>query len=187
MARIDLQFNHFLVRDEEPLLFHTGMRRMFPEVREAVARASWIRQAFAGSVGVTSRWTNAAPSTSGSRLRRAHRPPAARSGAMVNVQDFASRPPRGRARNEVIETGNHRFRFIPTPHLPHGWDAGVLFEESSRLLLCSDLFHQVGDREPVTTDDVVQRWGHAMAVDQAHPVLMDYMPYTPATRARLED
>jgi flavorubredoxin len=105
----------------------------------------------------------------------------------VNLEDFAARVPRGLARDEVIETGRHRFRFVPTPHLPHGWDAGVLFEENSRLLLCSDLFHQVGDREPITSDDVVGRWGHAMELYQAHPVLMDYMPFTPATRARLED
>jgi flavorubredoxin len=186
LPQIDLQFNHFLVRDEEPLLFHTGMRRMFPDVRDAVARIldpaslRWISWSHfeVDECGALNDWLAIAP-----RAQAA----CSQVGALVNIEDFASRPPRGLTRNEVIETGSHRFRFIPTPHLPHGWDAGVLFEESSRLLLCSDLFHQVGDCEPVTTDDVVGRWGHAMELYQAHPVLMDYMPYTPATRARLED
>jgi flavorubredoxin len=186
VPQIDLQFNHFLVRDEEPLLFHTGMRRMFPEVREAVARVldpatmRWISWSHfeVDECGALNDWLAIAP-----RAEAA----CSQVGALVNVQDFAIRPPRGLTRSDLIETGRHRFRYIPTPHLPHGWDAGVLFEESSGLLLCSDLFHQVGDREPTTTDDVVARWEHAMALYQAHPVLMDYMPFTPATRARLED
>ena len=76
---------------------------------------------------------------------------------------------------------------MPTPHLPHGWDAGVLFEEADRILLCSDLFHQLGDVEPVTSGDVLGRWANAISTYQNHPVLMDYMPFTPGTRARLED
>ena len=64
-------------------------------------------------------------------------------------------------KDEVIETGRHRYRFVPTPHLPHGWDAGVLFEETSGVLLCSDLFHQLGDVEPVTSADVLGRWDAA--------------------------
>jgi flavorubredoxin len=185
VPQIDLQFNHFLVRDEEPLLFHTGMRRMFPDVRDAVARVldpatiRWISWSHfeVDECGALNDWLAIAP-----RAQAA----CSQVGVLVNLEDFAARRPRGLTRDEVIDTGRHRFRFIPTPHLPHGWDAGVLFEENSRLLLCSDLFHQVGDREPMTTDDVVGRWGHAMELYQAHPVLMDYMPYTPATRARLE-
>ena len=70
---------------------------------------------------------------------------------MVNMQDFANRPPRALKPGEVLQTGRHRFRWVPTPHLPHGWDAGVLFDESNRVLFCSDLFHQIGKLEPVTT------------------------------------
>jgi len=181
-----LEFAQFLVRDEEPLLFHTGMRRMFPEVRDAVARVldpgsiRWISWSHfeVDECGALNDWLAIAP-----RAQAA----CSQVGVLVNLQDFAARAPRGLSRDEVIDTGRHRFRFIPTPHLPHGWDAGVLFEENSRLLLCSDLFHQVGDREPVTSDDVVGRWEQAVQLYQAHPVLMDYMPFTPATRARLED
>jgi hypothetical protein len=108
-------------------------------------------------------------------------------GAAVNIEDFADRPPRGLAKDDVVETGRHKYRFVPTPHLPHGWDAGVLFEERSGVLLCSDLFHQLGDVEPVTSADVLDRWDAAIAAYQAHPVLMDYVPLTPATRRRLNE
>jgi hypothetical protein len=108
-------------------------------------------------------------------------------GAAVNIDDFANRPARGLSKDDVIETGQHRYRYVPTPHLPHGWDAGVLFEEKSGVLLCSDLFHQVGDVEPVTSADVLGRWDAAVAAYQQHPVLMDYMPLTPATRRRLDE
>jgi len=182
----DLQFNHFLVRDEEPLLFHTGMRRMFGDVRDAVARLidpssiRWISWSHfeVDECGALNDWLAIAP-----RAQAA----CSQVGAMVNLEDFAARPPRGLTRDEVVETGRHRFRYIPTPHLPHGWDAGVLFEETDRVLLCSDLFHQIGDVEPITGADVVGRWGQAVEAYQSHPVLMDYMPFTPNTRARLED
>jgi flavorubredoxin len=181
----DLQFNHFLVRDDEPLLFHTGMRRMFPEIRDAVARLidvpslRWISWSHfeVDECGALNEWLVAAP-----RAQAA----CSQVGAMVNLEDFASRPPRGLAPDDVLETGRHRYRYVPTPHLPHGWDAGVLFEETDRVLLCSDLFHQIGDREPLTSGDIVGRWDAAMATMQAHPVLMDYVPFTPKTRDRLE-
>jgi hypothetical protein len=76
---------------------------------------------------------------------------------------------------------------VPTPHLPHGWDAGVLFEEKSGVLLCSDLFHQIGDVEPVTSTDILGRWDAAIAAYQEHPVLMDYVPLTPGTERRLNE
>lgn len=186
VPQIDLQFNHFLVRDEEPLLFHTGMRRMFPEVRDAVAKVvdpaslRWISWSHfeVDECGALNEWLEVAPRAQAVCTQV---------GAMVNLQDFANRAPRGLGPDEVIDTGRHRYRLVPTPHLPHGWDASVLFEETAGILLCSDLFHQLGDREPITTDDVVGRFAHAIAAYQAHPVLMDYMPFTPQTRRRLED
>ena len=181
----DLQFNHFLVRDDEPLLFHTGMRRMFPEVRDAVARLidpaalRWISWSHfeVDECGALNDWLAIAPQAQAA---------CGTVGAMVNVQDFASRPPRALSAGETIDTGRHRFRWVPTPHLPHGWDAGVLFEERDRVLLCSDLFHQLGNTEAITGADVVGRWAHAIEAYQQHPVLMDYVPFTPKTRARLE-
>ncbi len=186
VPQIDLQFNHFLVKDEEPLLFHTGMRRMFPEVLEAVRRLldpaslRWISWSHfeVDECGALNEWLDAAPRAQAVCTEV---------GALVNIQDFATRAPRGLARGETIATGRHRFRLVPTPHLPHGWDACVLFDETDRTLLCSDLLHQTGDREPMTTGDVVDRFERALVQYQAHPVLMDYMPYTPQTRARLEE
>ena len=137
----DLQFNHFLVRDDQPLLFHTGMRGMFPGVREAVAKLidpaelRWISWSHfeVDECGALNEWLAVAPQAT---------PVCGETGAMINIADFSNRPPRGLKPDEVLETGRHRFRFVPTPHLPHGWDAGVLFEETERVLLCSDLMHQ---------------------------------------------
>lgn len=186
VPQIDLQFNHFLIRDDEPLLFHTGMRKMFPEVREAVARVldpatlRWISWSHfeVDECGALNEWLSVAPHA---------QPVCSQVGALVNISDFANRPPRGLAKDEVIDTGRHRYRFVPTPHLPHGWDAGVLFEETTGVLLCSDLFHQLGDVETVTSGDVLGRWDAAVAAYQQHPVLMDYVPLTPATRRRLHE
>jgi len=180
----DLQFNHFLVRDEEPLLFHTGMRGMFPAMREAVATLidpaslRWISWSHfeVDECGALNEWLAAAPNAT---------PVCGQVGAMINIADFSNRPPRGLKPDEILETGRHRFRFVPTPHLPHGWDAGVLFEETERVLLCSDLMHQLGDVEPVTTGDVVGRYRQAFEIYQQSPVLMDYMPYTENTKRQL--
>ena len=181
---IDLQFNHFLVRDDEPLLFHTGLRAMFPAVREAVARVidpatlKWISWSHfeVDECGALNEWLAAAPQGT---------PVCGELGAMINVNDFSNRPPRALKPDEVLATGRHRFRFIPTPHLPHGWDAGVLFEEADRVLLCSDLLHQIGDVEPMTTGDIIGRYRHAIETYQASPVLMDYVPYSENTKRQL--
>jgi len=180
----DLQFNHFLVRDEEPLLFHTGMRGMFPAMREAVATLidpaslRWISWSHfeVDECGALNEWLAVAPNAT---------PVCGEVGAMINIADFSNRPPRGLKPDEILETGRHRFRFVPTPHLPHGWDAGVLFEETDRVLLCSDLMHQLGDVAPVTTDDVVGRYRQAFETYQKSPVLMDYVPYTENTKRQL--
>ena len=163
---IDLQFNHFLVKDDEPSLFHTGMRRMFPDVRDAVAKIidpaalRWISWSHfeVDECGALNEWLAVAPQAT---------PVCSECGAMVNLADFSNRPPRGLKPGETLETGRRRFTYVPTPHLPHGWDAGVLFEERDRILLCSDLLHQIGDLEPMTTADVVGRYRHAIATYQA--------------------
>lgn len=182
---IQLQFNHFLIRDDEPLLFHTGMRRMFADVRDAVAALidpaslRWISWSHfeVDECGALNDWLAVAPRAEAL---------CSEVGAMVNLADFAARPPRGLKADDVIATGRRRYRYIATPHLPHGWDAGMLFEEEERVLLCSDLFHQLGDVEAVTSQDVVGRMRQALATYQAHPVLMDYMPFTRNTKGQME-
>jgi flavorubredoxin len=186
VPQFDLQFNHFVVRDEEPLLFHTGMRGMFPVVREAVARIidpstlRWISWSHfeVDECGALNEWLAVAPKAE---------PLCTEVGAMVNLSDFSNRPPRGLRPGDTVDTGRHRYRMIPTPHLPHGWDAGMLFEEADGILLCSDLFHQLGECEPLTSGDIVGRFGHAIATYQQNPVLMDYMPFTHNTRRQLDD
>lgn len=172
----DLQFNHFLIDDDEPLLYHTGLKGMFPLLREAVARVlepsrlRWIGFSHFESdeCGALNEWLAIAP---------AAQPACSDLGALVSVNDFSSRPALGLADGETIATGKYRFRICRTPHLPHGWDAAVMFEETQKTLLCSDLFHQLGDVEPLTTSDVVGRSTEAMKAYQGG-VLADYAPYT---------
>ena len=180
----NLQFNHFLVKDAEPLLFHAGYKRMFPEMREAVARVldpakiRWISFSHFESdeCGALNHWLEIAP---------AAEPACSLVGALVSVNDFSMRPARGLTDGEVLTTGQYRFRFCSTAHLPHGWDAGVLFEESRKTLLCSDLFHHTGDVEPLTESDIVGRSRSAMQEMQASP-LANYCPYTPLLDPILE-
>ena len=184
VPQANLQFNHFLIRDEEPLLFHTGLKQMFPLVREAVAtlidpsRLRWIGFSHFESdeCGALNHWLEIAPEAE---------PVCSFVGAVVMVNDFAIRPARGLAQDEVLTTGQYRFRFRSTPHLPHGWDNGVLFEETNRTLLCSDLFFHDGDVEPLTESDVVERTRKVLIDYQMGP-LANSVAYTPQTQQILQ-
>jgi flavorubredoxin len=181
----NLQFNQFLVRDEEPLLFETGMKQMFPLVYEALSRlidpTSLRYLSFShfepDECGSLNEWLGLAP-----------RAEALCSvvGAMVFVNDGAVRPARGLAHDETIRTGKYSFRFKATPHLPHGWDAGMLFEETTRTFFCSDLLGHVGDRPPITDSDVVGAFAETTREMQAGP-LANYMPYTRNTEAQIKE
>ncbi|MCA1625445.1 MAG: MBL fold metallo-hydrolase [Acidobacteria bacterium] len=181
----DLQFNQFVVKDDEPLLYHTGMKAIFPLVREAVARIiepsqiRWIGFSHfeVDECGSLNEWLQVAPSAQAV---------CSVVGALVNLNDFADRCPRGMASDEVLSTGQYRFRFRATPHLPHGWDASMLFEETNGTLLCSDLFTHNGDVEEVTESDVVGRSRATLLEYQAGP-LRDYLPYTPNTERLLNE
>jgi flavorubredoxin len=180
----NLQFNQFLVKDEEPLLFETGMKSLFPIVREAVSRV------IAPESLRYITWSHFEPDECGSLnewLTLAPRAEALTSvvGAMVFVNDGALRHARAVNHDEVFSTGKHRFRFQSTPHLPHGWDAGVLFEETTRTLLSSDLLGHTGDVSPVTESDIVGRFREATAAFQQGP-LANYMPFTPHTDAQIK-
>jgi flavorubredoxin len=180
----NLQFNQFLVKDDEPLLHHAGMQGMFPEFHEAVSKIikpselRWISFSHfeVDECGALNNWLDLAPSAQAA---------CSVVGALVNLNDFAARPPRGLEKGEVLSTGQYRFRFQPTPHLPHGWDAGMLYEETQKILFCSDLFHQVGNVKPIVeSDDVLERSRAAMIDYQGGP-LMDYVPYTANTKRLL--
>ncbi len=186
---VNLQFNQFLVRDDEPLLFHTGMNALFPAVREAVATVldpatiRWIAFSHfeADECGALRSWQEAAPHAEAACSLVAK---------LVSVDDVvALRPARALADDEVLTTGQRRFRFLQTPQVPHAWDAGLMFEETSSVLLCSDLFHQNGDVEPTTESDVVGRFKQMLIEYQQGP-FAHYLPYashTEATVKRLAD
>jgi flavorubredoxin len=180
---LDMQFNHFLVRDEEPLLFHAGLKAMFPALREALARLidparlrhiAWSHFE-SDECGALNEWLRLAPQA---------QPVCTLVGKLVSVDDFSIRPARGMMPDDLLTTGAYRFRFYLSPHIPHGWDSGVLFEETRKTLFCSDLFHHFGDVEAVTTSDLIEPTRQAMHRMQEGP-LAGYMPYTRQTEGVL--
>lgn len=180
ISEINLQFNQFLVKDDEPLLYHTGMRGLFSIVNEAIAKLidpttlRWIGFSHfeADECGALREWQRLAPEATAicSFVSK-----------VVSVDDVvAERPARALEDGEVLSTGKFRFKFIQTPHVPHAWDAGHLFEENSGTLLCSDLFHQNGDVEAVTKSEIVSRFKETLIEYQDGP-FANYLPYTTQT------
>ena len=159
-------FNQFLIRAEEPLLFHTGPRHMFGAVQAAaaklipVASLRWIAFGHVESdeCGSMNQWLEAAP-----HVVVAH----GEVGCMVSLNDLADRPPRALQHGEVMDLGGKRVRHLDTPHVPHCWEARVLFEETTRTLLCGDLFTHVGKGPPVTSNDIVGPAEEAEAIFKA--------------------
>ncbi len=184
VPEVNLQFNQFLVKDDEPLLFHTGMRGIFPLVREAVEKiinpAHLRHVGFshfeADECGALNEWLAIAPNAD---------PVCSFVGAVVSVNDFASRPARGLTDGESFSTGKYKFRFVQTPHLPHCWEAGLLFEETEKTLFCSDLFLQDGDVEPFTDSSVIENVRQSMIEGEQGP-FADAIPYSTRTEANLE-
>jgi flavorubredoxin len=156
-------FNQFLVVDEEPLLFHTGMRQLFPAVREAVrhvlgdpARLRWVgfSHVEADECGSLNDWLAVAPQAQAV---------CSQVGAMVSVNDLADRPPRPLGDGEELVLGaSKRVRWLDAPHLPHNWECGYLFEASTRTLLCGDLFTHAGADLPAVTESDVLAPSEAM-------------------------
>ncbi len=150
----DLRFNQYLVDAEEPLLFHTGLFRLFPLVSSAVARViplekiRWITFGHyeADECGSMNNWLAASP-----HAQVAH----GEVGCLVSVADMASREPRPMQDGETIDLGGKKIRYFYTPHVPHGWDAGLIFEETTQTLLCGDLFTQSGDSAAITQSDLI--------------------------------
>jgi flavorubredoxin len=148
-------FNQYLLLDDEPLLFHTGLRQLFPVVREAIDRITPVERlryvAFShfesDECGALNPFLAVAPGAV---------PVCGTVAAMVSVGDFADRAPRPVADGETLEIGSHRLRWFDAPHLPHGWETGYFFEETTRTLLCGDLFTQGGDGKlAVTESDIL--------------------------------
>ena len=148
-------FDHFLIVGDEPVLFHCGLRKMFPLVSEAVAKIIPIKKLRwlgfgrfeADECGSMNEWLAASP-----HAQVTH----GAVGCRVSISDMADRPPRVLADGEVVDIGGKRICYIDTPHVPHGWDAGVIFEETTATLLCGDLFTRRGGGPPLTENDIVR-------------------------------
>ncbi len=175
---IAFSFNQYLVVDDASLLFHTGPRRLFPLVREAAGRVMPVeRLRYVGSshfeadeCGALNEWLAAAP---------ASEPLCGRIGAMVSIGDIADRPPVALADGETLALGKHTMRWFDTPHVPHGWDCGLMMETSTRTFLCGDLFTQGGAGEkPLVETDI-------LGPSEEFRAPMDYFSHAPETRAIL--
>ena len=172
-------FNQYLIVDDEPLLFHTGLRHLFPLVREAMAHVMPVERlrhvAFshveADECGALNEWLAAAPQAA---------PLCGTVAAIVSIGDLADRPPRALADGEVVSLGRHRVQWLDAPHLPHAWECGFLVEQATDTLLCGDLFTQPGDGSPAATE------GDILGPSEAFRHAMDYFSYTRHADALLE-
>jgi flavorubredoxin len=172
-------FNQFLIVDDEPLLFHTGLRGLFPLVSEAIAsvlpveRLRYISFSHveADECGALNQFLAAAPQAV---------PLCGRLAADVSIRDLADRPPRLLDDGETVSLGRHAVQWTYTPHLPHGWECGYLFETSTRTLLCGDLFTQGGHVHAPLID------GDILTTSEAMRAQMDYFAHAPHTRASID-
>lgn len=148
-------FNQFLIADDEPLLFHTGLRGMFPLVREAIE--SVIPVSTLRYLGISHFEADEAGALNDFLAVAPHAVPLCGAIAkMVSVDDVADRAARGLGDGEELSLGKHLVSWIDTPHLPHGWDCGYLFEKRTSTLFCGDLFTQPGDKhEPLIEGDIL--------------------------------
>lgn len=172
-------FNQYLIVDDRPLLFHTGPRRMFALVREAIdavmpsARLKYLGLSHfeADECGALNEFLAVAPEAI---------PVCGRVAAMVSVNDVADRAPQALGDGEMLELGHHALRWFDTPHLPHAWECGFLHDTTTGTLLCGDLFTQGGRGEaPLVETDI-------LGPSEAFRVAMDYFAHSPDTRGMLE-
>lgn len=172
-------FNQYLILDEESLLFHTGPRRLFPLVREAIDQVMPVeRLRYVGlshfeadECGATNEFLAVAPHAV---------PLCGQIAAMVSVNDMADRPARALADGETLSLGTHEMRWFDTPHTPHGWDCGLMLDTTTRTFLCGDLFTQGGSgRLPLTESDI-------LGPSEAFRKPMDYYAHAPGTVTILE-
>ena len=172
-------FNQYLLVDDEPLLFHTGPRRMFALVREAMAAVMPVERlrhvAFshteADECGSLNEWLAVAPHAA---------PLCSRVAAMVSIADLADRAPRALADGEALVVGRHTLRWFDTPHVPHGWDCGLLMDTTTGTFFCGDLFTQGGDGDAALTESDI------LAPSEAFRAPLDYFAHAPQTTATLE-
>lgn len=172
-------FSQFLIVDDEPTLFHTGPRRMFPLVSEAISKVmplSRLRHVGgshfeADELGSLNEFLAVSPQAT---------PISGYIGAMVSINDIADRPGRALADGEEFSIGSHTLQWLDTPHVPHGWDCGVLFDKTNGTLLCGDLFTQPGSKHTPTTETEI------LTISEAFRKPMEYYAHSRGTGAILE-
>jgi flavorubredoxin len=172
-------FNQYLVVDDDSLLFHTGPRRMFPLVREAVEsiiplnrlRHVCFSHYEADECGSLNDWLAAAPGAA---------PLCGRIAAMTSIRDVADRPPREMRDGETLALGSHEVRWFDMPHMPHGWECGYIMENRTRTLMCSDLFTQPGGKPPPLTEADI------LGPSEALRSKLDYFSHTRNAKELLE-
>lgn len=172
-------FNQFLVVDDEPLLFHTGLRRLFPATRaaiETVMPVSNLRHIGyshfeADECGALNEFLEVAPNAA---------PVCGFISAMTSAGDVADRAPRALGDGEVLSLGRRKVRWLDAAHLPHGWDCGYMFEETTRTLFCGDVFTQPGADTPAMTESDILEPSEAMRKG------LDYYAHGTQTGALLE-
>jgi flavorubredoxin len=172
-------FNQYLIVDDAPMLFHTGMRQMFPLVREAIDSVMPVEQLRyvglshfeADECGALNSFLAAAPNAV---------PVCSQIAAMVSIGDFADRAPRALADGEMLELGHHKIRWFDTPHMPHAWECGLMMDMTTRTFFCGDLFTQGGAGEVAVTEADI------LGPSEAFRAPMDYYAHSPQTDAILE-
>ena len=176
-------FNQYLIAADEPLLFHTGMRQLFPLVSSGVSKvlaADTLRWVSFGHVeadecGSMNDWLAIAPHATVAQSEI---------GCMVSIGDLADRPPRALADGETLDIGGHVVQWFDTPHVPDAWEAGVLYDATTKTLFCGDLFTRFGDYEAATTDDIV---GPAVQAEDDAPGSLSLHPASASTVRRLAE
>lgn len=179
-----LSYSHFVIRDDEPVLYHAGLRSCFAELSEAAASVVDVQKIRhigfshfeSDECGALNDWLEAAPDAV------AFTGPLC---AATSLNDFAIRSPAVLAKDATLETGTKRFRLIPTPHLPHGWDSAMLFEESDRTLFVSDLFTDSGDPAPIIDSGLADR-AHQILLRAEQSLFAHSTNFNPSSRGQLE-
>jgi flavorubredoxin len=171
--------NSYLIADDEPMLFHTGYRKIFPGTLEAVRKVvpaeklRWIGGSHfeADEYGALNEFLLAAPGAT---------PFGSEVGVLTSLNDYGSRPARGFTDGEEFSIGSRKMKWLSTPHVPHGWDCGILFDVSTKTLLCGDLFTQPGANMPAVTESEV------LTASEGMRGMMDYYAHAKSTSAMLE-
>jgi flavorubredoxin len=172
-------FNQYLIDDDDSLLFHTGPRKLFPLVRDAIARVTTVEKLRyvalshfeADECGSLNDFLAVAPGSE---------PVCGRVAAMVSISDFSDRLPRALADGEELALGAHTVRWFDTPHTPHGWDCGLMMESKTKTFFCGDLFTQGGAGDVALTESDI------LGPSEAFRKPMDYFAHAPGTQKTLE-